>query len=36
MVLGVSAALGCVCVGGALVMSPREAVDGRRHGQAQE
>lgn len=35
MVLGVVAAVGCVCVGGALVMSPQEAEDGRRRGQAQ-
>lgn len=32
MVLGVSAAMGSVCVGGDLVMSPQEAADGRRDG----
>lgn len=32
MVLGVSAAMGSVCVGGALVMSPQEAADGRPNG----
>lgn len=35
MVLRAAAAVGCMCVGGALVMSPWEAEDGRRHGQAQ-
>lgn len=31
MLLGVTAAVGCVCVGGALVMSPHQTKDGGHH-----